>query len=54
MHNQNCLDQAMFAASESYSHTSYAFDDCACAESGEDTETAILDAKDSVISLRAA
>jgi hypothetical protein len=39
MNNQKCLEQAMFAASESYSHTSYIFGDCGRVDSSEDEDS---------------
>ena len=50
----NCLEQAMFAASESYSHTTYDLGGGGCSENIADEETQMLTTKEPVAFTQAA
>jgi len=42
MKEQDCLERAMFAASENYSRIAYDFEDCSCAEGEESNDSPIF------------
>jgi hypothetical protein len=53
MKDEDCLERAMYAASESYSQTAYGFGDCGCAGDA-DVEDAPVFPRDSVVVVEAA